>query len=602
MQFIVAKRGAFMRILNNGAKTLFCIALLSLFAVGCTVGLQPEKNITKTGSSNAVQQPPVSVPSAPMAYKDTVANRLDLNNPGKDAQHPKYGIDKEPLRKYFDHEQHKQNLVFTMNAGEIPLQIVNKETGEKLEGVEWFLTDRQNNKTFTAKESESNALIKIKDGKLIIGSIPHNTKDDAAYGSIIGVYKENEKEYLYRLNYRIISKFQEKENENLEKLNEKVAEITKDTENLSEYEKVQYVHDYLVNNIVYDYEYRGRASPYLSLVKGRAVCEGYARAFKHLMDAMGVVSEYESGPSAAGYHAWDIVKIEDGWYYLDPTWGRYQAFTKVEASNLEEVEVFLEKEPYPINLTDALAKLGYTADQYLKWKNQNSSEYNIKKAIEILEKILRTKATASELEKNLTRNYNFFLIDPETFHNTHGGATKHTDGRSMGTKHINTTPNKVRDPIYTESTSIEAPTEVKLRGISNTKGMLTNLNGKTIEYFMHNGKAGWQTAVEGAEITIDTFYGSFILLREKTGGKYSKLRKITPFWQDQPKWIKVSGNTVSELSGTMEYRKAGETEWKGVTDTEMTFTEKGSYEFRLKGGENLIPSQAFEVEIKSAYP
>ncbi len=598
-----------MKILKGCMKMFLSMLLLNLFLGACELnpvtedfGQTPastapgsDKPASQQGT-NPETQPSDSTLNKPLEYKYLIAAKLDPLNPAKDAQHPKYTIDKEPLRTYFDTEQHRQNLVLPMNSGPIPLRIIDRETGREREDVKWFLTDRQRDKTFTARESEINELIKIRDGELLTGSVNSGTTLDAAYGSIVGVYEEEGREYLYRLNYRVISEAQKREYEKLQKLKEVVAEITKDTENLSEYQKVQYVHDYLVENIVYDYAYRGRPSPYLSLVKGRAVCEGYARAFKYLMDEMGVVSEYEEGQSIAGYHAWDLVKIEDGWYYLDPTWGRYQAFTNVNATNLAEVEVFLKAEPYPMDLSEALTSLGYTIDEYLDWKNPNSSEYNIEKAIEVLEKILAAKANKNALEESFVRNYQYFLIDVATFQNTHRGATKWKDGRIMGTEHINKNPDQLRDMIQKENTTMEeAPMDVKLVGISNTKGRLTNLTGKNIEYFMHNSKKGWQTAVEGEEIDIDTFYGSYLLLREKIGSKYSKLRKITPFWQDLPQWIKVRGKTVSELSGTMEYRKSGK-EWQNVTDTEMTL-EKGSYEFRLKGGENLIPSQAFELSI-----
>lgn len=54
-----------------------------------------------------------------------------------------------------------------------------------------------------------------------------------------------------------------------------------------------------------------------------AVCEGYAKAMKLLLDSAGVESLYVSGTatngSVAGGHAWNMVDVGGKWYYLDAT-------------------------------------------------------------------------------------------------------------------------------------------------------------------------------------------------------------------------------------------------------------------------------------------
>lgn len=54
--------------------------------------------------------------------------------------------------------------------------------------------------------------------------------------------------------------------------------------------------------------------------RGQAVCEGYAKAFSLLLNACGVENVYVSGTSKGEGHAWNIVKIGDGWYWYDLTW------------------------------------------------------------------------------------------------------------------------------------------------------------------------------------------------------------------------------------------------------------------------------------------
>ncbi|MBP3379975.1 MAG: hypothetical protein J6K77_03830 [Ruminococcus sp.] len=93
-------------------------------------------------------------------------------------------------------------------------------------------------------------------------------------------------------------------------------------DNADTYETVLYVHDYIVNNTDYDYaaikaHKRGLVhSAYGCLVEGDAVCEGYAEAFTYIMNAIGI----ESGVCTGSNHAWNYVKVDGDYYWLDATW------------------------------------------------------------------------------------------------------------------------------------------------------------------------------------------------------------------------------------------------------------------------------------------
>lgn len=56
---------------------------------------------------------------------------------------------------------------------------------------------------------------------------------------------------------------------------------------------------------------------------GKAVCEGYARAMQYLLQRCGVECAEAAGDLCrenGGAHAWNIVKIDGDYYYLDTTW------------------------------------------------------------------------------------------------------------------------------------------------------------------------------------------------------------------------------------------------------------------------------------------
>ena len=69
----------------------------------------------------------------------------------------------------------------------------------------------------------------------------------------------------------------------------------------------------------YDYTYgkaTGSYNAYGALVKGCSVCEGYAKAYKYLLNSVDIECEI----IVSATHAWNAVKLEDKWYYVDCTW------------------------------------------------------------------------------------------------------------------------------------------------------------------------------------------------------------------------------------------------------------------------------------------
>lgn len=95
----------------------------------------------------------------------------------------------------------------------------------------------------------------------------------------------------------------------------------------SDYEKIRYVHDYLVDNVEYDSTYNSDNiyNAYGCLYSKKAVCEGYTKAFKYLLDNLGIESIIVAGKSKQlnqniQRHAWNMVKTSGKWYGVDVTW------------------------------------------------------------------------------------------------------------------------------------------------------------------------------------------------------------------------------------------------------------------------------------------
>lgn len=107
------------------------------------------------------------------------------------------------------------------------------------------------------------------------------------------------------------------------------ASITNDS--MSDREKIRAVHDWIVNNTMYDYQnYLHDSIPDISyemegvMLRGVAVCSGYAKAFDYFMYVMGIEDEYLTGVASSGGtsdgHAWNRVWVDGNWAYVDCTW------------------------------------------------------------------------------------------------------------------------------------------------------------------------------------------------------------------------------------------------------------------------------------------
>jgi hypothetical protein len=115
--------------------------------------------------------------------------------------------------------------------------------------------------------------------------------------------------------------------------NEKATSIIKQIiqPGMDEYERELAIHDYIVNNTIYDIEsVKDGTVPdeahtvYGALVLGDAVCDGYAKSMNLLLNLAGVESMIIEGKSnfigKETEHAWNIAKIDGKYYQLDATW------------------------------------------------------------------------------------------------------------------------------------------------------------------------------------------------------------------------------------------------------------------------------------------
>ena len=115
-----------------------------------------------------------------------------------------------------------------------------------------------------------------------------------------------------------------------------INSIKYQTMGMNDYEKVKYIHDWIVNNARYasgndfmnvEYIMQGGVNAYspISIFRGgEGVCQAYAGAFNILAKACGlstkmVVGEATSNQST-GPHGWNLVNVDGKIYHVDTTW------------------------------------------------------------------------------------------------------------------------------------------------------------------------------------------------------------------------------------------------------------------------------------------
>lgn len=223
----------------------------------------------------------------------------------------------EDAKKFYDGlKENKENLTsgnYTIDYGTEFNTILNSEGGK-----EKVSTDFQS--AWNAFSYDNIDLFYIDVSKVTLTSEQSNLGGIITYSLSIGP-GEND-------NYFLNSFKNEDEVKNAIEYLENIKEqMIEQTANDNIYTKIAKVHNWLIYFVNYEESTNSKDqyTIYGALKNGKAVCEGYARAFKYFMDGIGVPCVLASGTAQNSQgetesHAWNYVQIDNKWYATDVTW------------------------------------------------------------------------------------------------------------------------------------------------------------------------------------------------------------------------------------------------------------------------------------------
>jgi hypothetical protein len=91
------------------------------------------------------------------------------------------------------------------------------------------------------------------------------------------------------------------------------------------YTKAKFSYDTIINNTVYDSTAENNQNMLSVFMNGRSVCAGYTAALEYMLQRLGIrcgtVSGTASNDGGTEDHAWNIVRMDGAYYYIDVTFG-----------------------------------------------------------------------------------------------------------------------------------------------------------------------------------------------------------------------------------------------------------------------------------------
>ncbi|WP_156009540.1 transglutaminase domain-containing protein [Streptococcus ruminantium] len=283
---------------------------------------------------------------------------------------------KPVAHNYYEDEQYElsQRQVTVIEGRPVKLSLKKIGSEETVENVEWFVrTHYPKSEVYKAgepikDESGLKDLLRLDTDGTVTNL---NQQDKTSHVELWARHNQ----HLYRAVVELPSSAESRGILQEEEAHREAEKIVKNFEGLSDVEKAKAAHDWLVNNVDYvEREALKDQTAYSALIEKKTVCAGYAKAFKLLMDKMGILTHTQFGTivgarAGSENHLWNVINLGGEWYHVDATWddprytlggGRYRV------SNENNEHFLIHDEDFELTSN--------TKRHYLKTRRDNMGE------------------------------------------------------------------------------------------------------------------------------------------------------------------------------------------------------------------------------------
>lgn len=119
-----------------------------------------------------------------------------------------------------------------------------------------------------------------------------------------------------------------------EKIDREAKKMLKNApRNGSDFAKVLYVYRKMINTVDYDKNASNSQNIISTFLNHKTVCQGYAYGTQYLLHKLGISCTTIEGTTEGQNHAWNLVKMDGDWYYVDTTWGNSQYVSYINGSS-----------------------------------------------------------------------------------------------------------------------------------------------------------------------------------------------------------------------------------------------------------------------------
>ena len=138
----------------------------------------------------------------------------------------------------------------------------------------------------------------------------------------------------------------------------------------TDYEKVKYVYEVLVDEVTYDLSAENNQNILSTFLSERTVCAGFAHGAQVMLQELGVSCTYLTGYGGDERHAWNLVCVDDVYYYMDVTWGNPSYLNAAGTGEPDYIDYSY------LNMTYEEISKDHTCENFFALPETNATEAN----------------------------------------------------------------------------------------------------------------------------------------------------------------------------------------------------------------------------------